>query len=87
MEVIVIESEAFFELIKEVVNKISPSEKQLNKWIDAQEAMDLLKVKKTTLQTLRDNGEIEFSKINKQTILYNRFSIEEFIENKKSTTF
>lgn len=29
---------------------------------------------------MRDNGEIEFSKINDRTILYNRFSIEEFIE-------
>ncbi|WP_185096857.1 helix-turn-helix domain-containing protein [Roseivirga seohaensis] len=88
MEVIVIESKAFEELLNQLVEKLQPTEKELNKWIDGKEAMEILHITaKSTLQKMRDNGEIEFSKINDRTILYNRFSIEEFIESKKSKTF
>lgn len=88
MEVIVIESKAFQELLNQLVERLQPTEKELNKWIDGKEAMEILHINsKSTLQKMRDNGEIEFSKINDRTILYNRFSIEEFIESKKSKTF
>ncbi len=88
MEVIVIESKAFQELLNQLVERLQPTEKELNKWIDGKEAMEILHIgAKSTLQKMRDNGEIEFSKINEKNILYNRFSIEEFIESKKSKTF
>ena len=87
-EVIVIESKAFQELLNQLVERLQPTEKELNKWIDGKEVMEILHINsKSTLQKMRDNGEIEFSKINDRTILYNRFSIEEFIESKKSKTF
>ncbi|WP_421896444.1 helix-turn-helix domain-containing protein [Marinoscillum sp.] len=88
MDVIVIESKAFFALIDQVVEKLEPSKKQLDKWIDGAEAMKILHItSKSTLQKMRDNGEIEYSKVNERTILYNRFSIEEYIESKKFKTF
>ena len=50
------ESEAFYALINEVVRKLKDDRPdQLDKWLDQQEAMQLLKIKsKTTLQKLRD---------------------------------
>ncbi|MEP0367416.1 MAG: helix-turn-helix domain-containing protein [Cyclobacteriaceae bacterium] len=87
MDVIVIETEAFYALLEKAMERLQPNEPRLNKWIDAEEAMSLLGVAKTTLQNMRNNGDIEFSKINSKTILYNRFSIEQYIENNKSETF
>lgn len=85
MDVIVIESKAFHALIDEITRNLKPGK---DKWIDGKEAMEILHISsKTTLQKLRDNGEIEFSKIRDRNILYNRFSIEEYIESKKSKTF
>ncbi|MEQ8470045.1 MAG: helix-turn-helix domain-containing protein [Marinoscillum sp.] len=88
MDVIVIESDAFYALLEQAVQKLGNDKERVDKWIDGSEAMEILRIKSlTTLQKLRDEGEIEFSKINAKTILYNRFSIEEFIERKKSSIF
>jgi len=86
MDVIVIESKAFYELLDKAVEHLQPNEKQLNKWVDGKECMGILKIQKTKLQQLRDNGEIEFSKMDRN-ILYNRFSLEEYIEKHKHKTF
>jgi len=51
------------------------------KWIDGGEAMDLLGIKsKTALQKLRDEGKIRFSQPQPRIILYDRDSIEQYIE-------
>ena len=42
MEVIVIESKAFQELLNQLVERLQPTEKELNKWIDGKEAMEIL---------------------------------------------
>lgn len=85
-EVIIIESKAFYALLQKAVEQIQPKER--DKWIDGKECMEMLHIaSKSTLQKHRDNGDFEFSKINAQTILYNRFSVEEFIESRKSETF
>ena len=87
MNVICIETEAFYELIDHVVERLSTKHNvPAEKWIDGSDAMKKLGIKKTTLQKLRDHGEIEFSKMGKN-ILYNRFSIEEYIERNKRETF
>lgn len=88
MDVVVIEKEAFYKLIDEVVGHLSEKyNRPVDKWIDGDEAMRILRIKSTSLQKLRDEGKIEFSKINAKTILYNRFSIDEFIEKNKRSTF
>ncbi|MDN5215046.1 helix-turn-helix domain-containing protein [Fulvivirgaceae bacterium BMA12] len=89
MNVIHIEEEAFHKLVNEVVERIiaehnAPAER----WIDGEEAMHMLKVKSTTtLQNYRDEGKIRFSQPSKKVILYDRFSIEEFIEQNVKDTF
>lgn len=87
MNVIHIEEEAFYELIERVVERLSEKHNApIEKWIDGEQAMKKLSVKSTTLQKLRDEGKIEFSKMGK-IILYNSFSLDEYIENHKKTTF
>ncbi|MCW3127766.1 MAG: hypothetical protein JWO03_3424 [Bacteroidetes bacterium] len=50
-------------------------------WIDIQEVMQLLKVSsKSTIQTLRDTGQLTISRINSKTILYSRLSVEDYIK-------
>lgn len=52
-----------------------------SKWIDGEEAMLKLKIKSTTtLQRLRDEGKIRFSQPQKKIILYDRDSINDYIE-------
>tara|TARA_R110002096_G_scaffold181212_1_gene358729 strand:- start:185 stop:454 length:270 start_codon:yes stop_codon:yes gene_type:complete len=89
MEVICLESQAFYTLVEEVVERLKTTEIiQTNKWINAAEAMDLLKIKsKTTLQKLRDEGSIRFSQPQKKIILYDRDSIMEYLDQNAQETF
>tara|TARA_R110002126_G_C10479777_1_gene501799 strand:+ start:2079 stop:2264 length:186 start_codon:yes stop_codon:yes gene_type:complete len=59
MEVICLETKAFYDLVDKVVKRmkgIESNEKQ-DKWVSEQEAMRLLRVtSKTTISKLRNNG-------------------------------
>lgn len=89
MEVICLEEKAFYVLIETVVERVlekygQPSEK----WISQEEAMKMLCVKsKTTMQNLRDRGKIRFSQPQRKIILYDRYSIEEYLERNARDTF
>lgn len=89
MEVICLETEAFYKLIDEVVERLdSKGQVSEQKWINTEEAMSLLGIKsKTTLQDYRDNGNIRFSQPRKRVILYDRDSILEFLEGNAKETF
>lgn len=85
MDVIVIESEAFYKLIEEVVERVNKPEKE--RWIFEDEAMEILGIKKTTLYELRSQGKIRYSQPRKKILLYCRESIIEFIEANAKETF
>ncbi|OOQ57511.1 hypothetical protein BC343_14975 [Mucilaginibacter pedocola] len=83
MEIICMESAAFFELIKEVIErfKLTQSPKE-DKWISGMEAMKMLRIKsKATLQKMRDEGHIRYSQPEKKIILYDVDSIHEYLED------
>lgn len=82
-KVITITEEAFYELIGKVVTEVKKTlgEQAVAKWIDGSEAMQMLKISSpTTLQKLRDNGEIRYSQPMTKVILYDRDSILQYIE-------
>jgi hypothetical protein len=89
LEVICLESEAFYALVEEVVDRLR--EKQgiaHDKWIGDDEAMRLLRISsKTTMQKYRDEGFIRFTQPSKKLILYDRDSINEFLEKNSKDTF
>lgn len=89
MEVICLQDEAFYQLIEEVVGRIK--EKQnitLDKWVSPERAMEILNVKsKTTLQKLRDEGEITFTQPQKKIILYDYDSLMKYLNKHKKTSF
>lgn len=89
MNVICLESEAFYALIEEVVDRLSgQSSAQPDKWISDEEAMQILRVtSRTTLQKLRDNGVIRFTQPTRKLILYDRESILEYLESHAKDTF
>lgn len=89
MEVIIMESDAFYALIQEVVRKLKDDRPdQLDKWLDQQQAMQLLRIKsKTTLQKLRDEGSIRFTQPKKKLILYDSDSILEYLDQNARETF
>ncbi|MBO6662702.1 MAG: helix-turn-helix domain-containing protein [Roseivirga sp.] len=89
MKVILIEEDAFFELIDRVVERMSEKlSKKENKWLTPEEAMKELGVKSTsTLQRYRDEGKIRYSQPSKKIILYDPSSIQEFLESKANDTF
>ena len=52
-----------------------------DKWIDKKEAKRLLRIKSdTTLQKLRDEGQIRYSQPERKHILYYRDSINDYLE-------
>lgn len=89
LEVICLESEAFYALIEEVVDRLKEKQNiQQRKWIGDEETMRLLGItSKTTLQKYRDEGYIRFTQPSKKIILYDRESIDEFLEKNSKDTF
>lgn len=89
MQVICLEDEAFYALIEEVVARLKEkSGITQDKWISDEEAMRLLNIKsKTTLQKLRDEGKIRFTQPQKKIILYDRESINQYLEQHARETF
>lgn len=89
MEVVCLEEKAFFALFDKVVEHLEKKyEKQPHKWIDGEEAMSFLNISsKTTLQKLRDTGKIRFSQPQPRIILYDRSSIDEYLESHAQDTF
>lgn len=89
MEVICVEEEAFFQLVERVVEKLSNTAQPDSwKWISDEQAMQLLNIKsKTTLQELRDNGDVRFAQPRKKIILYDRDSLHEYLERNTKNTF
>lgn len=89
MQVICIEDAALYELIDQVVDRLRATQSaRLEKWLPEEEAMRILNVKsKTTLQKLRDEGKIRFSQPQKKVILYDRDSIEEYLNKHARNIF
>ena len=88
MEVICLETKAFYELVDEVVGRMMEQKKEKPQWLSADEAMAMLKItSKTTLQKLRDEGRIKFSQPMKKLIVYHRQSILDYLEKHSHDTF
>ena len=89
MEVICLEDDALYVLIEKVVDRLKKENNiEADKWISDEEAMRLLNItSKTTLQKFRDEGKIRFSQPERKIILYDRHSIEEFLERHAHETF
>lgn len=89
MEVICLEDAAFYTLLEEVVDRLKAVHNQKeDRWISDIEAMHLLNIKsKTTLQKLRDEGKIRFSQPQKKVILYDRESINKYLEKNSHDVF
>lgn len=89
LNVICLESAAFYELVEQVVDRLKTENNAgQEEWIDTEQAMALLKISsKTTLQKLRDNGEIRFSQPMKKHILYYKPSLLEYLDKHSHSTF
>ncbi len=89
MQVICLEEPAFYQLIDEVVARLqSKQNSNHKKWLTGNEAMEILSIKsKTTLQNLRDNGKIRYSKAQERIFLYDHDSILEYLNDNAQNTF
>lgn len=89
LDIICLESEAFYALIDEVVQRLKEKNGiAQEKWINDEEAMKLLHISsKTTLQRYRDEGLIRFSQPSRKLILYDRNSILDFLNTKAKDIF
>ncbi len=89
MEVICLHDDAFYALVEQVVQRLNKEHGvKADKWVSDEEAMHLLNIKsKTTLQAFRDEGKIRFSQHTKKNILYDRDSINAYLEKNASDTF
>ncbi|MBL4674677.1 MAG: helix-turn-helix domain-containing protein [Mucilaginibacter sp.] len=89
MEIVCLESEAFFKLLEEVLKRLRHHRPETTeKWISGPEAMRMLRIKsKATLQKMRDEGVIRFSHPEKRIILYDVDSINAYLEDFVYETF
>ncbi len=83
MNVICIEEKAFYALWDRMFKYVR-SQMEMDtpdNWIDKKEAKRLLRIKSdTTLQKLRDEGQIMYSQPERKLILYDRNSINDYLE-------
>lgn len=89
-EVICLESEALYYLVDTVVERIRDKEKKSRgeKWILPEKALQILGIRsKTTLQKLRDTGQIRFTQPMPKVILYDRDSLHEYLDKHVRETF
>ena len=70
------------ELVKEVKDLIKGEIPQPKKWVKSNEALERLMCSPGTLQNLRQNGTLEFTKLG-GTLYYSMDSINETLENNK----
>lgn len=89
MEVICLQDEAFYKLIEDVVERLKEKQNIVHdKWISPERAMEILNIKsKTTLQKLRDEGQITFSQPQKKIILYDYDSILDYLKSHSKSSF
>lgn len=89
LNVICLESSAFYELIKEVVDRLRQEHGITHdKWILADEAMKLLGIRsKSSLFKIRSEGKIRYTQPEKKIILYDRESILDYLEKHAHETF
>lgn len=89
MQVICLEDAAFYSLLEKAVEHLRTLHNvKGDKWVDGEEAMHLLNIKsKTTLQNLRDEGKIRYSQPQKKIILYDRDSINSYLDANARNTF
>ncbi len=87
--IICLDTPAFRKIVDTLVEYVK--EKHLQKediWISSDEAMRLLNISsKTTLQSLRDTGQIRFTHPMHKVVLYDRKSILEYLESHAKETF
>ncbi|MGE0637685.1 MAG: helix-turn-helix domain-containing protein [Bacteroidia bacterium] len=88
LKIICLNSEAFFKLIDVVVERIRDKENiKEDRWIGADEAKRLLNIKsRSTLAELRNKGKIRYSG-SERNIVYDRTSIELYLEMNAKQTF
>lgn len=89
MQVICLEEDAFYALVEQVVTRLKDKNgSSFDKWVSDEEAMRLLNIKsKTTMQKLRDEGKIRFTQPQKKIILYDRESINLYLEQNARETY
>lgn len=89
MQVICFEEPAYYSMIEEVVTRLKATmQPAASKWMSQEDAMQMLNIKsRTTLQKMRDEGKIRFSQPEKRIILYDRDSINAYLEQHAKETF
>lgn len=83
LEIVCLESEAFYKLLEQVLQHFKLKEPApADKWISGAEAMKMMRIKsKATLQKMRDEGHIRFTQPEKKIILYDADSINDYLED------
>jgi hypothetical protein len=77
---ICVDEPAFFELIDTLYERLKDKDKG-DKWITGDEVMRLLNISSpTTMQKLRDTSALRFSQMSKKLIMYDRASVDEYLE-------
>ncbi|MEI9808248.1 MAG: helix-turn-helix domain-containing protein [Bacteroidota bacterium] len=89
MEIICIEDDAFFTLLDKAAERIKDAfQIKQDKWLSGDKAMKRLHIKsRSTLQKLRDEGSIRFSRPEKKWIVYDADSIDEYLKKHTKEPF
>lgn len=89
MQVICLEEEAFYTLLDKSIEYLeSKRQNAPRKWIGESEAVSMLDgVSKSTLQRMRNNGDIGYTQPSRKIILYDRESINEYLDKNAKKPF
>ena len=81
LDVICLETEAYYKLLGEVIDLVKSQNQKEEDWVDRDQALSILKVGTSTLQTYRDQNLIRVSRLSKKHLMYYRPSLIKLLEN------
>lgn len=75
------------EKIEALEKAIKGKKEKKSDWLDSQEVLQLLKISPRTLQNLRDQRRIGYSRIGKKLIYYSRESVDRILKKNYQEPF
>ena len=89
-QTISINTDAFYELLDQVLQRITEVHglEKADRWVSADECMKILNIKsRTSLWELKSQGKIAYSQVSRKIVLYDRFSVLDYINQNRREAF
>lgn len=88
IRVITISEDELYQIIETIIERLQPQgSMELPKWLSPEKTLEYLNCGKTTLQALRNSGTVKYTQYRRSKILYEKKSLDSYLETHAKNTF